>query len=123
LTLEPVNDLDVPGFALPTTQSALDLIASSESSNIGLQYDIYHALRKDEDPFAFIQEHGSEIAHIQVADVPGRHQPGTGTVDFEALFSLIDDSGYPGWVSLEYIPDGPTEEGFGLLRELGLLPA
>lgn len=123
LTLEPVNTFDVPGFALPTTQSALDLISALDSGNVGLQYDIYHAQRMGEDPFGFIKEHGGEISHIQIADVPGRHQPGTGDVDFDRLFRLIDASGYDGWVSLEYIPDGPTEDGFGLLREMGLLTA
>jgi hydroxypyruvate isomerase len=122
LTLEPVNTFDVPGFALPTTQSALDLIAATESDNVGLQFDIYHAIRMDEDPFAFIENHGAQISHIQIADVPGRHQPGTGEIDFARLFQVIDDSGYSGWVSLEYIPEGPTEEGFTLLRDLGVLP-
>jgi len=121
LTLEPVNTFDVPDFALPTTQSALDLISAVDSSNVGLQYDIYHALRMDEDPFEFIEAHGGEISHIQIADVPGRHQPGTGDVDFAKLFRIIDDSGYVGWVSLEYIPEGATEDGFGHLRELGFL--
>jgi hydroxypyruvate isomerase len=123
LTIEPVNSFDVPGFALPTTQSVLDLIDGLDSKNAGLQFDIYHALRMGEDPFAFIEQHGSTISHIQIADVPGRHQPGTGDIDFGRLFELIDGSGYGGWVSMEYIPEGPTESGFGLLREMGLLPA
>ncbi|MBA2470221.1 MAG: TIM barrel protein [Chloroflexia bacterium] len=121
LTLEPVNTFDVPGFALPTTQSALDLIAAVDNTNVRLQYDIYHALRMDEDPFAYIEAHGGEISHIQIADVPGRHEPGTGNVDFAKLFSVIDDSGYDGWVSLEYVPEGATEDGFDHLRELGFL--
>ncbi|MDQ3539268.1 MAG: TIM barrel protein [Chloroflexota bacterium] len=121
LLLEPVNTHDVPGFALPTTQSALDLLAAVERDNVGLQFDVYHAMRMNEDPFAFLKASGSTIDHIQIADVPGRHQPGTGEIDFEQLFSIIDQSGYEEWVSLEYIPEGPTEEGFGLLRSLGLL--
>ncbi len=121
LTLEPVNPHDVPGFALPTTQAALDIIARVESSNVGLQYDVYHALRMGEDPFSFIEANGSTISHIQIADVPGRHQPGTGEIDWVRLFEVIDNSGYTGWVSLEYVPEGPTEEGFDLLRQLGLL--
>ena len=121
LTLEPVNSFDVPDFALPTTQSALDLISALDTRNVGLQYDIYHAIRMGEDPFGFIAGHGRDISHIQIADVPGRHQPGTGDVDFAALFLVIDESGYDGWVSLEYIPEGATEDGFGLLRELGVL--
>jgi len=122
LTLEPVNTFDVPDFALPTTQAALDLISALDSRNVGLQYDIYHAIRMGEDPFDFIDAHGAEISHIQVADVPGRHQPGTGEVDFVRLFEIIDASGYTGWVSLEYVPEGPTESGFGHLRDLGFLP-
>lgn len=121
LTLEPVNTHDVPDFALPTTRAAVDLIAEMDASNVGLQLDVYHSLRMGEDPFAIIADLGNEIAHIQIADVPGRHQPGTGQVDFRRLFKTIDASGYQGWVALEYIPEGPTEDGFGLLKELGLL--
>lgn len=121
LLLEPVNTHDVSGFALPTTQSALDVVDAVERDNVGLQFDVYHAMRMDEDPFTLLAERGSTIDHIQIADVPGRHQPGTGEIDFERLFSIVDQSGYEGWVSLEYIPTGPTEEGFGLLRSLGLL--
>lgn len=121
LVVEPVNSHDVPGFAIATTQSALDLIAAVERENVGLQYDIYHAMRMGEDPLGFIRESGAAISHIQIADVPGRHQPGTGEIDFEELFAAIDASGYKAWVSLEYIPEGPTEEGFGMVRNLGLL--
>ncbi|HVL22627.1 MAG TPA: TIM barrel protein [Thermomicrobiales bacterium] len=121
LTVEPVNTHDVPGFALPTTRAALDLIAEVEQPNLGLQFDVYHSLRMGEDPIELIRELGADMAHIQIADVPGRHQPGTGKIDFEELFRTIDDSGYDGWVSLEYNPQGRTEDGFGLLRDMGLL--
>ncbi len=121
LTVEPVNNIDVPGFALPTTQDALDAIAAANQPNVALQYDVYHALRMGEDPFAYFAQNGRSIAHIQIADVPGRHQPGTGEIDWPALFALIDESGYTGWVSLEYVPEGPTENGFDYLRSLGYL--
>ena len=122
MTLEPVNTFDVPDFALPTSRAALDLIDELELSNVSLQLDIYHALRMNEDPVTIIHEHAGKIGHIQIADVPGRHQPGTGYVDFYELFRVIDESGYDGWVALEYIPEGPTEDGLGLLRDMGLLP-
>jgi hydroxypyruvate isomerase len=122
MTIEPVNSIDVPDFAIPTSRAALDLIDEMEMSNLSLQLDIYHAIRMNEDPFAIVRERAGEIGHIQIADVPGRHQPGTGEVDFARLFHEIDASGYDGWVALEYIPEGPTAEGFGLLRELGVLP-
>ncbi|MGI8484851.1 MAG: hydroxypyruvate isomerase family protein [Thermomicrobiales bacterium] len=121
LVIEPVNDKDVPDFAIPTTRAAIELIAEVESSNVGLQYDVYHSIRMGEDPFAIIPEHVEQIAHIQIADVPGRHQPGTGAVDFVRLFDVIDQTGYANWVGLEYNPEGPTEDGFGLLRDLHLL--
>lgn len=121
MTLEPVNTIDVPGFALPTTRSAVELIAELEHSNLGLQLDVYHSLMMNEDPIAIVQDLGNEIAHIQIADVPGRHHPGSGDIDFEHLFSAIDASGYDGWVALEYIPDGPTGDGFELIRSMGLL--
>lgn len=121
LVIEPVNSYDVAGFSIPTTQAALDLIASVDHPNVGLQFDIYHSWRMGEDPLAYIRNNGREIAHIQIADVPGRHQPGTGTIDFAQLFETIDASGFDGWVSLEYIPEGPTEAGFSLLRDMGLL--
>jgi hydroxypyruvate isomerase len=121
LTIEPVNTHDVPNFAIPDTTTAMSVLAELEHPNVGLQFDIYHSLRMGEDPFAIVAEHGKTLDHIQIADVPGRHQPGTGELDFEKLFSVIDESGYTGWVSLEYNPEGHTEEGFGLLRQMGYL--
>jgi hydroxypyruvate isomerase len=122
MTIEAVNSVDVPDFALPTSRAALDLIDEMDLSNLSLQLDVYHAIRMSEDPIRIIRDRADVIGHIQIADVPGRHQPGTGEVDFPTLFREIDASGYDGWVALEYIPQGPTAEGFGLLHELGLLP-
>lgn len=121
LLIEPVNTHDVPGFAIPDTAAAQSVLAEIEHPNVGLQFDVYHSLRMDENPFAIIRQHGASLDHIQIADVPGRHQPGTGEIDFEKLFATIDGSGYTGWVSLEYNPEGHTEEGFGHLREMGYL--
>lgn len=121
LLVEPVNTHDIPGFAIPDTQSALSVLAEIEHPNVGLQFDVYHSLRMGEDPFDIIRKHGAELDHIQIADHPGRHQPGTGDTDWEDLFSTIDASGYTGWVSLEYTPEGHTEEGFGHLRSMGYL--
>jgi hydroxypyruvate isomerase len=123
LLVEPVNTHDIPDFAVPTAADGFDLITRVDHPNLAVQLDTYHALRMGEDPIRLIEEHREQIAHIQVADVPGRHQPGTGEVDFRELFGAIDGAGYDGWVALEYNPDGRTEDGFGLMRELGLLPA
>jgi len=121
LLIEPVNLHDVPGFAINTTDEALAVIDELDHPNVGLQFDVYHSMRMDEDPFVIIAERGKDIDHIQIADVPGRHQPGTGEIDFRKLFDAIDESGYTGWVSLEYVPDGATEDGFDHVRELGVL--
>jgi hydroxypyruvate isomerase len=112
----------VPDFALPTARAAFDLIDVMELSNLSLQLDVYHAIRMGEDPIQLIRDHIESIGHIQIADVPGRHHPGSGNVDFAELFRAIDESVYEGWVALEYIPVDRTEDGFTLLREMGLLP-
>jgi hydroxypyruvate isomerase len=121
LVVEPVNTIDVPNFALPRAFAVLDVISEIDAPNVKLQLDIYHALMMDEDPIMLLQEHIDEIGHIQIADVPGRHQPGTGVVDWKLLFDALASLDYEGFVGLEYIPEGPTESGFGVLKELGLL--
>jgi hydroxypyruvate isomerase len=121
LVVEPVNTIDVPDFALPRAFAVLDVISEIDAPNVKLQLDIYHALMMDEDPIMLLQEHIDEIGHIQIADVPGRHQPGTGVVDWKLLFDVLASLDYEGFVGLEYIPEGPTESGFGVLKELGLL--
>ena len=115
--------MTIPDFALPTVRAALDLIDEMDIANLTLQLDVYHAVRMGEDPITIIREHADRIGHIQIADVPGRHHPGSGDIDFRELFKVIDASAYEGWVALEYIPEGKTEDGFGLMRELGLLPS
>ncbi len=121
LVVEPVNTIDVPDFALPRAFTVLDVITAIDAPNVKLQLDIYHALMMEEDPIMLLRDHIEEIGHIQVADVPGRHQPGTGLVDWKLLFDALESLDYEGFVGLEYIPEGPTESGFGLLKEMGLL--
>lgn len=121
LVVEPVNTLDVPDFALPTAFAALDVISEFESEHIKLQLDVYHALQMNEDPIQIIREHIEEIGHIQIADVPGRHQPGTGVVDWKVLFQTLESLEYEGAVGLEYIPEGSSAESFSRLKQLGLL--
>lgn len=116
MVIEPLNDRDTPDYALPTSRSVLELMAEIESDNVRLQFDVYHAVRMGEDPFAIMGEFAHAIGHIQVADAPGRHEPGSGTIDFLALFAAIDASGYEGWVGLEYNPSGTTDESFAWLR-------
>lgn len=121
LVVEPVNTFDVPNFALPTAFATLDVISEIEIDNIGLQLDVYHALRMNEDPIQIIRDHVDQIGHIQIADLPGRNQPGIGDIDWQLFFDALEKLEYPGAVGLEYIPDGPTADSFTKLKELGLL--
>lgn len=121
LLVEPINTIDVPGFALPTAFAALDVISEIDATNVLLQLDVYHALRMGEDPVALLREHVDEIGHMQIADVPGRHQPGTGEVDWAVFFRAVEGYGYTGWIGLEYIPEGPTETSLNHLKQMGVL--
>ncbi|MEW6334879.1 MAG: hydroxypyruvate isomerase family protein [Thermodesulfobacteriota bacterium] len=108
LVVEPINRYDMPGFGLNTSARALEIIAQADHPNAYLQLDIYHARREGEDPAAILRSHLGRVGHIQIADCPGRHQPGTGETDFRFLLPEIDRIGYRGYVSLEYIPQPDT---------------
>ncbi|HHY28667.1 MAG TPA: hydroxypyruvate isomerase [Desulfitobacterium dehalogenans] len=108
LLLEPLNHFDAPGFYLNTTEDVLKVIAEAGGENVFLQYDTYHAAREGEDLLKILQEKLPHIAHIQVADNPGRHQPGTGEIDYRAFFKTLTEAGYPYAVSMEYVPQPDT---------------
>ena len=111
LLLEPVNTRDIPGFFVDRTRPALDIIAATGSSNIKLQYDIYHAQVMEGDLARTIETEFDRIGHIQLADNPGRHEPGTGEINYPFLFRRIDELGYRGWIGCEYKPATTTTAG------------
>jgi hydroxypyruvate isomerase len=113
LLVEALNDQDIPGFHLVSTQSALDLLEYVGHPNLQFQYDIYHMQKMEGNLIATIEKHMARIGHMQLADNPGRHEPGTGEINFPNLFRAIDTIGYDGWIGCEYIPAGTTEEGLG----------
>jgi hydroxypyruvate isomerase len=113
LLVEPLNNRDVPGFCLTGTRGALDLIAAVDHPNLALQYDVYHMQRMEGDLISTLQAHIGKIGHVQIADNPGRHEPGTGEINFTNLFAAIDAAGYTGWIGCEYHPRGGTEAGLG----------
>ncbi len=121
LVVEPINHNDVPGAVISTVELALAVFDKVDSDNIAMQLDLYHFIRAAEDSFAVLSVHMDRIAHIQISDVPGRHQPGSGAMDFEKLFTLIDNSAYQGWGSLEYHPHVPTDDSLAALRRMGVL--
>ncbi len=116
LLIEPLNAQDVPRFYLNRSAPALALIEEVEHPNIWLQYDVYHMQIMEGNLMQTIQRNLPRIAHIQVADHPGRHEPGTGEINFANLFAFIDQAGYEGWIGCEYKPAGRTEEGLDWLK-------
>ncbi|SFU75937.1 hydroxypyruvate isomerase [Halomonas korlensis] len=115
LIAEPINTRDIPGFFLNRTEQALAIFDEVASSNLKLQYDIYHMQVMEGDLAPTIEKHLDRIAHVQLADNPGRHEPGTGEIHYPFLFAHLDRLGYTGWVGAEYKPAGRTEEGLGWL--------
>ncbi len=116
LMIEPINYFDMPGFYLNYTRQALDIIKEVNHPNLRLQYDIYHAQVLEGNLTNTIRDNVKIIEHMQVADVPGRHEPGTGEINFTNLFRFIDGSGYDGWIGCEYKPAGKTEDGLGWVK-------
>lgn len=110
LVIEPINNHDVPGFFVPTSSQAARIIEVVGPANLGLQCDLYHTAMMGDDPSSILAAHRGIIRHVQFADAPGRHEPGTGKLDFAQLFGTIDRLGYEGWVSAEYRPSRPTGE-------------
>ena len=118
LLVEPINTFDIPGFYLNRTAQAVSILDEVGADNIHLQYDIYHAQRMEGELAATLQKHLSRIAHVQLADNPGRNEPGTGEIDYRFLFSHLDRIGYAGWVGCEYKPATTTEAGLGWRERL-----
>jgi hydroxypyruvate isomerase len=113
LLVEPINTLDIPGFFLNRTEQAVQLITDVSSSNLFIQYDIYHMQVMEGDIARTVQKHLPRIAHIQLADNPGRNEPGTGEINYPFLFRHLDTIGYRGWVGCEYKPRTTTVDGLG----------
>jgi hydroxypyruvate isomerase len=118
LLIEPINDRDVPGYFLTGSRQAAAIIGECGMDNIFLQFDIYHAQRMEGDLGNSIRSLLPLIRHVQLADVPGRHEPGTGEINFPYLFRLLDELGYDGWIGCEYTPRAKTEDGLQWRTEL-----
>jgi len=118
LLIEPINTYDIPGFFLNTTQQAVAVLAEVGADNLFIQYDIYHAQRMEGELANTMEKNLSKIGHIQLADNPGRNEPGTGEINYGYLFKFIDRIGYQGWIGCEYKPATNTEAGLGWIKEL-----
>ena len=115
LVVEALNSRDVPGFYLATTAQAIDVIDEVNHANLYLQYDIYHMQIMEGNLTETIRTNISRIRHIQLADNPGRNEPGTGEINFKNLLRFIDEANYDGWIGCEYTPRGRTEDSLGWL--------
>jgi hydroxypyruvate isomerase len=118
LLVEPCNSYDIPGFALNRSADGLDVIRAVGSDNLFLQYDIYHMQRMEGELAATIRKNIASIGHVQLADNPGRHEPGTGEINYPFLFELLDSLGYDGYVGCEYKPRTTTAEGLGWVQRI-----
>ena len=118
LLLEPINTQDIPGFFVCRTPQAVDIIGTVGAENTKLQYDIYHMQIMEGNLTRTIEDHFALIDHMQLADNPGRHEPGTGEIHYPFLFRRIDDLGYTGWIGCEYTPAGDSTAGLTWLKAL-----
>jgi hydroxypyruvate isomerase len=116
--IEAVNTIENGPYLLYTTAQAAEFVRGVERDNVLLQYDAYHMQRMEGDLVATIREHVGMISHVQIADSPGRGEPGTGEIRYPYLLGVLEGLGYDGYVGLEYNPTTPTtEESLGWLPE------
>jgi hydroxypyruvate isomerase len=118
LLVESINPQDIPGFYLNTSAQAMAIIDAVGHDNLYFQYDLYHMQIVEGDLARTMKRLLPRIAHMQLADVPGRHEPGSGEINYAFLFAHIDRIGYEGWIGCEYHPLGSTEEGLHWMSEL-----
>ncbi|MBS0294036.1 MAG: hydroxypyruvate isomerase [Proteobacteria bacterium] len=117
LLIEPINPFDIPGFYLHRTDQALSILDEVGADNAFVQYDIYHAQRTEGEIAGTLQRHLARMGHVQIADNPGRNEPGTGELNYPFLFAHLDRIGYAGWVGCEYKPARDTESGLVWLEK------
>jgi hydroxypyruvate isomerase len=111
LVIEPLNTRSVPGFFLTTSAQAIDVLNAAGEANARLQYDVFHLQIMEGDLARTLERLRGRIGHVQIADVPDRHEPGTGEINFAFLLAHLDAIGYAGWVGCEYNPRGDTLQG------------
>lgn len=116
--IEPVSGM--PAYPLKTAADAVEVIdrvrAAGGDDNLRLLFDIYHLVVNGDDPDAALDAHAAAVGHVQIADAPGRNEPGTGEIDFDHFFTRLDAAGYRGYVGLEYKPSGASADSFGWVK-------
>ncbi|MFD1795952.1 hydroxypyruvate isomerase family protein [Paracoccus aurantiacus] len=117
LTIEPMNEIDMPGYFLSDFETAADVIDAVSAPNLGLQFDAYQAHMITGDVLGTWERYRTRVHHIQIAGCPGRHEPREGEIDYLAFFNALDAAQYPGWVAAEYTPRTTTEAGLRWMRQ------
>ncbi|ASY59520.1 hydroxypyruvate isomerase [Sinorhizobium sp. CCBAU 05631] len=115
LLIEPINRFDIPGFYLNTVGQAAAIIEEVGSDNLFIQCDLYHQQRTEGELIGTYKRYSDRIAHVQLADNPGRNEPGTGEINYPFVFDALEAAGYEGWIGCEYKPRTTTTEGLGWL--------
>lgn len=113
LAIEPINHRDMPGYHLNTEAQGAGVVEAIGRERVGLQFDVYHVQITEGDITKKLEKYMPVIAHIQIADVPARNEPGTGEIGWRYVFRRMDELGYQGWVGCEYRPAGETVAGLG----------
>ena len=120
LAIEPINHRDMPGYHLNTIAQGAAIVAALGVDRIGLQFDVYHCQTTEGDVTKRLEAVLPVVAHMQIADVPARNEPGTGEIGWDYVFRRIDELGYKGWVGCEYRPAGDTVAGLGWRARFGV---
>lgn len=118
LLIEAINPVDIEGYFLTRSCDALSIVTELNSRWVAFEYDVYHMQKVEGNLIQTIRDNIEHIGHIQIADVPGRHQPGTGEINYPNVLHAVDATGYNGYIGLEYRPLGPTERSFGWLATI-----
>ena len=122
VVIEPINHRDIPGFYLNTVGQAADAIAAVGADNLRIQFDFYHCQITEGALAMRFQDYAPQVGHIQIAGVPGRHEPNVGEINYPYLFELIDGLGYDGHIGCEYKPRADTLTGLDWVKPYGVVP-
>ena len=120
LLIEPINHRDMPGYFLNRLEQALEVVREVDAPNLKIQLDFYHVQITEGDLATKLRRYLPEVGHIQIAGVPGRHEPDIGEINYPYLFSLLGELGYTEWIGCEYRPLGDTAEGLGWMKAEGM---
>ena len=119
LVIEPINGYDMPGYFLSNIEEAIQIIEDVGLPNVGLQFDFYHIQKIQGNLISTFEKYKDYIQHVQIADNPGRHEPGTGEINYKNIFSYLNEVKYKGKIGLEYIPKNKSEDSFSWVKNRG----